>query len=103
MYQLNVHLQYGDLDVNGHPHQCWDRKREGKSKPFEVEHFDGPHAIDAMLIRIKHYQERGITVISATHDMKMLNVSDRILWIRDGKVQRLEERKDLKIEIGGIE
>jgi putative ABC transport system ATP-binding protein len=47
--------------------------------------------------------ERGITVISATHDMKMLDVSDRILWIRDGKVQRLEERKDLDIQIGGIE
>ena len=62
MYQLNVHLQPGDLDANGHPHQCWDRKREGKSKPFEVEHFDGANAIDAMIIRIKHYQERGITV-----------------------------------------
>jgi len=48
-------------------------------------------------------EERGITVISATHDMKMLDVSDRILWIRDGKIQRLEERKDLDIEIGGIE
>ncbi|MBN1672002.1 MAG: ABC transporter ATP-binding protein [Kiritimatiellae bacterium] len=48
-------------------------------------------------------KERGITVISATHDMKMLDVSDRILWIRDGRVQRLEERKDLRIDVGGIE
>ncbi|MCF7854868.1 MAG: ABC transporter ATP-binding protein [Candidatus Pacebacteria bacterium] len=47
--------------------------------------------------------ERGITVISATHDMKMLDVSDRILWIRDGRVQRLEERKNLDISIGEIE
>jgi len=47
-------------------------------------------------------KERGITVISATHDMKMLDVSDRILWIRDGKVQRLEERKNLDIRVGGI-
>jgi putative ABC transport system ATP-binding protein len=47
--------------------------------------------------------ERGITVISATHDMKMLNVSDRILWIRDGKIQRLEKREDLNIELGGLE
>jgi putative ABC transport system ATP-binding protein len=47
--------------------------------------------------------ERGITIISATHDMKMLNVSDRILWIRDGKIQRLEKREDLNIQIGGIE
>jgi len=46
--------------------------------------------------------ERGLTVISATHDMKMLDISDRILWIRDGKVQRLAEREDLDINIGKV-
>jgi putative ABC transport system ATP-binding protein len=45
----------------------------------------------------------GVTIISATHDMKMLDVSDRILWIEDGKVSRLEERKDLDIRVGGID
>ena len=54
-----------------------------------------------LLNRLK--EERGITVISATHDMKMLDASDRILWIRDGKIQRLEERRDLDIKIGHIE
>jgi len=47
-------------------------------------------------------RDRGLTVISATHDMKMLNVSDRILWIRDGRVQRLEERGNLTIEVGTV-
>ena len=47
-------------------------------------------------------QRDGITIISATHDMKMLDVSDRILWIRDGKVDRLEERKNLQIRVGHI-
>ena len=46
--------------------------------------------------------ERGVTVISATHDMKMLNVSDRILWIRDGRVHRLEKREDLNIKVGSM-
>ena len=45
----------------------------------------------------------GATVISATHDMKMLDVSDRILWIRDGKVERLQERKDITISVGKID
>lgn len=53
-----------------------------------------------LLVRLK--DERGITIISATHDMEMLNVSDRILWIRDGKVDRIEKREDLNIEVGGI-
>lgn len=30
----------------------------------------------------------GVTVISATHDLKMLKKSDRILWIEDGRIVR---------------
>ncbi len=48
-------------------------------------------------------QERGVTIISATHDMKMLAVSDRVVWIRDGTVDRIERREDLNIEVGTIE
>jgi len=53
-----------------------------------------------LLVELK--ETEGITIISATHDMKMLDVSDRILWIRDGRVDRLEERRNLNIRIGGI-
>ena len=48
-------------------------------------------------------KERGVTIISATHDHKMLNVSDRIIWIRDGQVDKIERREDLKIQVGSIE
>ena len=48
-------------------------------------------------------QERGVTIISATHDHKMLSVSDRILWIRDGLVDRIQRRDELKIQAGTIE
>jgi putative ABC transport system ATP-binding protein len=34
---------------------------------------------------------RGVTIISATHDHKMLDVSDRIFHIRDGVMDRVEE------------
>jgi putative ABC transport system ATP-binding protein len=47
-------------------------------------------------------RERGVTVISATHDIKMLNVSDRVIWIRDGRVDRIEDRANLKISIGEV-
>lgn len=53
-----------------------------------------------LLLKLK--EERGVTIISATHDMKMLDASDRILWIRDGGIQRLEERSSLAISVGGI-
>src|SRR5207247_6814225 len=37
-------------------------------------------------------KEKGVTVISATHDHKMLAVSDRIIWNRDGMVDRIQNR-----------
>src|SRR5262245_24378403 len=48
-------------------------------------------------------KEKGVTIISATHDHKMLAVSDRILSIRDGVVDRIQRRDELKIEEGVIE
>jgi len=48
-------------------------------------------------------KEKGVTIISATHDHKMLAVSDRIIWIRDGVVDKIQNRADLKIEEGTIQ
>ena len=47
--------------------------------------------------------EQTVTVISATHDLKMLDVSDRIIWIRDGTVDRVEDRSEVKLEVGSME
>lgn len=47
-------------------------------------------------------RELGVTVISATHDHKMLATSDRILWIKDGRKDRLERREDINIRIGTV-
>ena len=44
----------------------------------------------------------GVTVVTATHDHKMLATSDRILWIKDGAVDRLERREDLNIRVGSV-
>ena len=47
--------------------------------------------------------ERNVTVISATHDIKMLNVSDLVVWIRDGRIDKTESRDELNISIGRID
>jgi len=47
-------------------------------------------------------KERGVTVVSATHDHRMLAVSDRVVYLRDGRVERIVERKDLQIDVGSI-
>jgi len=41
--------------------------------------------------------ERNVTVICATHDLKMLGVSDRIAWLRDGVIERIEPRRSVKL------
>jgi putative ABC transport system ATP-binding protein len=45
---------------------------------------------------------KGVTVISATHDLKMLDVSDRIVDIRDGLVERIRNRDEIEIEVGDV-
>ncbi|MGB9619699.1 MAG: ABC transporter ATP-binding protein [Armatimonadota bacterium] len=48
-------------------------------------------------------KEQGVTVISATHDLKMIDISDRIVWIRDGMVERIEDREDVELRVGVME
>jgi putative ABC transport system ATP-binding protein len=33
---------------------------------------------------------KGLTLIAATHDTKMIKASDRIVWMRDGQIERIE-------------
>ena len=47
-------------------------------------------------------REKGVTVISATHDFKMLNVSDQIIWIRDGMIDKIEDRDQVNISVSSI-
>ncbi|MEI6148090.1 MAG: ABC transporter ATP-binding protein [bacterium] len=56
--------------------------------------------IIALLKRLQ--VENNTTIITATHDAKMLDISDRIAWIRDGKLDRLENRADVRINTGGM-
>ena len=57
--------------------------------------------IISLLQNLSH--ERNVTVISATHDIKMLNVSDLVVWIRDGRIDRIESRDELTISVGRID
>lgn len=48
-------------------------------------------------------REKEVTIISATHDLKMLDVSDRILWVQDGLIARTQRREELELEVGEVE
>jgi len=48
-------------------------------------------------------RERGVTIVSATHDHRMLSVSDRVVYLKAGKVDRILNRDELQISVGSIE
>ncbi len=48
-------------------------------------------------------KNENVTIISATHDLKMLDVSDRVVYVRDGMVERIKARDELDIEVGKVE
>ena len=48
-------------------------------------------------------QEQQVTIITATHDLKMLDVSDRIIWLRDGEISKIERREEMEIDVGTVE
>ncbi len=47
-------------------------------------------------------RDQNVTIITATHDIKMLSASDRIVWIRDGRLAKIERREDIQIEVGTV-
>jgi len=52
-------------------------------------------AIVQLLYRLK--AERGTTVICATHDLKMIDISDRVVFLRDGIIENIERRRALTL------
>jgi len=47
-------------------------------------------------------QERQTTIVCSTHDHRLLKICDRILWVRDGRVERVACREDIDITVGSI-
>ncbi len=47
-------------------------------------------------------REEGVTIICSTHDHKMLDISDRIVWMEDGQIKRIADRREVEIRIDQI-
>lgn len=44
----------------------------------------------------------GVTVVCSTHDHRLLSLCDRIVWIKDGTIDRVQRREDVEITLGSI-
>ena len=47
-------------------------------------------------------EEMGTTIITVTHDDKMLTAAERVAWIRDGQLERIANRDEVEIQVGSI-
>ena len=47
-------------------------------------------------------RESGVTIVTNTHDLKMIRESDRVVWLRDGAVDRVEYDSEMDIHVGAI-
>jgi len=47
-------------------------------------------------------EEQHVTIICATHDHRLLDVCDRMMWIRDGRIERIQRREDVTVRVGSI-
>jgi putative ABC transport system ATP-binding protein len=48
-------------------------------------------------------ENMNVTIITATHDMKMLSCSDKIVRIEDGSVKSIDTQADVKVKVGSID
>jgi putative ABC transport system ATP-binding protein len=45
-------------------------------------------------------KEKGVTVVCNTHDLKIIKASDRIVWIRDGRIDKIERKDEIQVQVG---
>jgi len=57
---------------------------------------------DILNILVRLNEDRGVTIICATHDHRMMDICDRLMWIRDGQIDRIARRDEVQVEIGSI-
>ncbi len=57
---------------------------------------DTGHEIHQLLYELN--KNEGVTIVCATHDHNMLSVSDRMVWVADGRIDRIETADDVVVE-----
>ncbi len=57
---------------------------------------------DVLDLLVDINQNAGVTVVCSTHDHRLLALCDRIVWIKDGRIDRVQEREDVEITVGSM-
>ena len=74
---------------------CWQTNRQVTWTPEQ--------GLEIIALLRKLNEDNGVTVITATHDTKMLDVSDRIFHMVDGRVSKIESRDEIDLHVGRLD
>ena len=58
---------------------------------------------DVLDLLVDINRNAGVTVVCSTHDHRLLSVCDRIVWIKDGTLDRIQLRGDVEVTVGSVE
>jgi len=56
--------------------------------------------LEIINLMIEMNRRQNVTIMCNTHDLKIIDASDRIVWIRDGQVDRIETKDEVEITVG---
>jgi putative ABC transport system ATP-binding protein len=58
--------------------------------------------LEIINLMIEMNKKKNVTIMCNTHDLKIINASDRIIWIRDGRVDRIETKDEIQVDVGSM-
>jgi putative ABC transport system ATP-binding protein len=56
--------------------------------------------MEIIQLMVEMNRTHGVTIMCNTHDLKIIDASDRIVWVRDGKVSRIDTKDQVQISVG---
>ena len=106
---LGDRVQHKPLELSGGQQQRVAIARSFANSPAIVladeptGNLDTKTGLEIIELLRKLNEENGVTIITATHDHKMLDVSDRIFHMEDGKVDKIETRDEIDLHVGKLD
>ena len=58
--------------------------------------------LEIIKLLIEMNKKKNVTIMCNTHDLKIIDASDRIVWIRDGRVDRIETKDEIQVHVGSM-
>ena len=56
--------------------------------------------VEIIRLLVEMNRAKGVTIMCNTHDLKIIDASDRIVWVRDGRIDRIQTKSEVQVKVG---